>query len=101
SLPALMEMSKRYGDDLFTKFGFLDSFNPTFIFDVKVQHGRVVKGKSWFDGDYIGIDQGVLFAMIENYRSGFIWKVMKKNPHIILGLQRAGFSGGWLEQIKN
>jgi hypothetical protein len=101
SLAALMEMRKRYGDDLFTKFGFLDSFNPTFSFDVKVQHGQILYGKGWFDGDYIGIDQGVLFAMIENYRSGMVWKVMKKNPHIIRGLQRAGFTGGWLEKIKN
>ncbi len=96
-IPALMEMRKRYGDDLFTKYGFLDSFNPTFTFDVKVQHGRVFPGKGWIDGDYIGIDQGVLFAMIENYRSGLIWEVMKKNPHIVRGLHRAGFTGGWLE----
>jgi hypothetical protein len=101
SLPALIEMRKHYRDDLFTEFGFRDSFNPSFTFDVKVQHGRVRNGKGWFDGDYLGIDQGVLFAMIENYRSGLIWKVMRKNPHIILGLQRAGFSGGWLEKIKN
>jgi hypothetical protein len=101
-LPALMEMRSRYGEDLYSEFGFLDSFNPTFTFDIKVQHGRVVAGKGWFDGDYLGIDQGVLFAMIENYRSGLIWNVMRKNPHIIRGLQRAGFTGGWLsEAIKN
>jgi hypothetical protein len=100
-LPALMEMRSRYGEDLFSEFGFLDSFNPTFTFDIKVQHGRVVPGKGWFDGDYLGIDQGVLFAMIENYHSGLIWKVMRKNPHIIRGLQRAGFTGGWLSAMKD
>ncbi len=35
--------------------------------------------------------------MIENYRSGFVWNVMKKNPHVVRGLRRAGFRGGWLE----
>jgi hypothetical protein len=98
SLPALMEMRRRYGKDLFAQYGFLDAFNPTFTFNVKVQHGRVIPGKGWFDSDYIGIDQGVLFTMIENYRSKFIWKVMKKNPHIIRGLRHAGFTGGWLDE---
>ena len=35
--------------------------------------------------------------MIENYRSGFIWDVMRRNPHIRKGLERAGFTGGWLQ----
>jgi hypothetical protein len=34
--------------------------------------------------------------MIENYRSGFVWKVMRRNPYIRRGLERAGFEGGWL-----
>jgi hypothetical protein len=35
--------------------------------------------------------------MIENYRSEFVWKVMRKNPYIQRGLKRAGFTGGWLD----
>ena len=50
----------------------------------------------WFDGDYLGIDQGPI-VLIENYRRELLWKMMKKNPHIVRGLCRAGFSGGWLE----
>jgi hypothetical protein len=34
--------------------------------------------------------------MIENYRSALIWRVMRKNPYLRRGLERAGFSGGWL-----
>jgi hypothetical protein len=34
--------------------------------------------------------------MIENYRSGFLWRLMRRGPYIIDGLCRAGFSGGWL-----
>ena len=35
-----------------------------------------------------------------NYRNGFVWKVMKRNPHIRVGLERAGFTGGWLEEAR-
>jgi hypothetical protein len=38
--------------------------------------------------------------MIENWRSDFVWKVMKKNPYIRKGLERAGFTGGWLMRSK-
>jgi hypothetical protein len=36
--------------------------------------------------------------MIENYRTGLVWKYMKKSPYIRRGLERAGFTGGWLAQ---
>jgi hypothetical protein len=41
-----------------------------------------------------------MLAMIENARSGLIWRTMRKNPHLIRGLKRAGFRGGWLDQTK-
>ena len=59
--------------------------------------GRLVPGEGWFDNEYLGIDQGPILLMIENYRSGFVWKVMRDNPYIRKGLQRAGFTGGWLD----
>jgi hypothetical protein len=34
--------------------------------------------------------------MIENYRSGLIWQLMRRCPHIVTGLRRARFTGGWL-----
>ena len=37
--------------------------------------------------------------MIENHRSGFVWEVMRRNPHLQRGLQRAGFTGGWLDAL--
>ena len=60
--------------------------------------GRVDPAQGWFDVDYLGIDQGPIVAMIENHRSGLVWKVMRKNPHIVRGLRRAGFTGGWLAE---
>src|SRR5207248_178412 len=73
--------------------------NPSFTYaDVKMQYGQVVGDVGWVASDYIGIDQGPIVAMIENYRSGLIWKTMQRNPYLQRGLQRAGFTGGWLEQ---
>jgi hypothetical protein len=34
--------------------------------------------------------------MVENHRSNLIWRVMRRNPHLRRGLERAGFTGGWL-----
>ena len=50
----------------------------------------------WFDDDYLGIDQGPILAMIENWRSGLVWRVMRDNKHVRRGLLAAGFRGGWL-----
>ncbi|HEU4523208.1 MAG TPA: glucoamylase family protein [Thermoanaerobaculia bacterium] len=99
STAAIVEMIRRYGDHLYQQYGFLDAFNDTLdLTGLQLQHGRVVPGAGWFDSDYLGIDQGPIVAMIENHRSGLVWEVMKKNEHVVRGLKRAGFTGGWLEQ---
>src|SRR5690606_21370183 len=98
TIPALKAMRERYGDDLYGEYGFRDAFNPTFTFtDVPNLKGSVVPGKGWFDVDYLGIDQGPIICMIENYRTGMIWEKMRESPYIVTGLCRAGFTGGWLE----
>lgn len=99
-IPTLVAMRERYGERIFSTYGFLDAFNPTFVIDVPVQHGRVDPGVGWFDTDYLGIDQGPILAMIENYRSGLVWDVMRRNPHIERGLRAAGFTGGWLDTAR-
>ncbi len=98
TIPALQAMRDRYGAHLYSQYGFLDSFNPTFDVDVRVQHGRVVPGVGWFDTDYLGIDQGPILAMIENHRTGLVWRHMREHPAIIRGLKRAGFTGGWIDR---
>jgi len=97
AIPAIREMSTRYGSNLYAQYGFLDAFNPTLRTTEELKHGRVDPKQGWFDVDYLGIDEGPIVAMIENHRSGLVWKTMRRNPHIIRGLQRAGFTGGWLE----
>ncbi|WP_230474765.1 glucoamylase family protein [Dyella monticola] len=97
-VPALEAMKQRYGSDVYDRYGFVDAFNPSVDVSTHVEEGRIVPGKGWFDTLQIGIDQGPIVLMIENWRSGFVWKVMRSNPYIRKGLQRAGFTGGWLEQ---
>ena len=96
-LPALATMRARYGDHLYSTYGFIDAFNPSFDFNAHPKNGMRVAGLGWFDGDYLGIDEGPIIAMIENYRSDLIWRVMRGNPYVRRGLTRAGFTGGWLE----
>jgi len=98
AIPAMREMSTRYGTNLYSQYGFLDAFNPTLRTTEKLKHGRVDPAQGWFDIDYLGIDEGPIVAMIENYRSELVWKTMRKNPHIVRGLKRAGFTGGWLDK---
>jgi hypothetical protein len=97
TVPALKAMRARYGDSLFGQYGFVDAFNPTYRnASVRAQHGSIVDGVSWFDTDYLGIDQGPILGMIENYRTGLVWRLMRQSPYIRRGLDRAGFTGGWL-----
>jgi len=96
SIPAIGTMIRTWGDHLYQQYGFLDSFNTSIGFITPVQMGHITPGVGWFDNDYLGIDQGPLVCMLENYRSGLVWRVMRGNPHLVRGLRRAGFSGGWL-----
>jgi hypothetical protein len=91
-------MRDLYGDLLYNEYGFSDAFNPRFDFEgAEPVKGIIHPGRGWFDSDQLGIDQGPILLMIENYRPGFIWEVMEKNAYLVRGLCRAGFTGGWLE----
>jgi hypothetical protein len=52
--------------------------------------------RGWISEGYFGLDQGIILLMIENHRSGLIWKLMRNSAPIRTGLKRAGFEGGWL-----
>jgi hypothetical protein len=91
-VPALKALRDEY-PKLWTRYGFLDAFNLSFI-TPETPYG-------WYDHDHLGIDQGPIVIMIENLRNGLVWETMKKNPYIVNGLRRAGFTGGWLEMPVN
>ncbi|GAB4027111.1 glucoamylase family protein [Spirosoma gilvum] len=94
-LPALRTMKAKYSGKLYGEYGFRDAFNPTYHYPSAYAYGSTNSG--WFDVDYLGIDQGPILLMAENARTGFVWNLMKHNPHIRKGLERAGFTGGWLK----
>lgn len=96
-IPAAEAMRREHGDRLYGKYGFFDSFNPSFRWtDKKLSNGRVDPAKGWYDTDYIGIDQGPILLGAANYRNDFVWKRMRTCAPIRKGLKAAGFTGGWL-----
>lgn len=94
-------MKEQYGDYVYDTYGFVNAFDPSFDGSATPEHGRYVPGKGWFETMQLGIDQGPIVLMIENWRSGLVWRVMRKNPYVRKGLERAGFTGGWLSQATN
>ena len=75
-VPTLHHFYDTYGAQLFSTYGFRDAFNL---------------GANWWDTDYIGIDQGPIIIMIENYRTNRVWNRFMQNADVQRGLQRAGF----------
>jgi hypothetical protein len=90
-LPTLEHWSKAY-PNMENEYGLVCSFNPTFP-------SRGSGPSGWISKDHFALDQGPVILMIENYRSGLIWQLMRRCPYVVEGLRRAGFSGGWLTMI--
>ena len=70
------------GDKLFGPYGFYDAFSET---------------DNWYPQRYLAIDQGPIAVMIENYRTGLLWKLFMSHPDVQNGLKKLGFK--W--QIKS
>jgi hypothetical protein len=77
SLAALRHMYATYRTQIWGPYGFKDAFNPS---------------RQWFALDTLGIDQGPIVLMIENFRTGRIWQAMMAHPAIQRGLARAEFA---------
>lgn len=75
-LPTIESMLEKYGNKIWGKYGFYDSFNPT---------------ANWVNDDFIGIDQGPMLIMIENFRTGLVWNYVMKDPIIQKGLNKLGY----------
>jgi hypothetical protein len=71
-------------------YGFKASFNASYPGD---RHHAV----GWVSPYHFGINEGPTVLMIENHRSGLVWKLMRRCAAIERGLRRAGFTGGWLD----
>ncbi|MPN02572.1 hypothetical protein SDC9_149788 [bioreactor metagenome] len=77
SMRALHFFYYKLGDKLWKEYGFSDAFNLS---------------KNWFDTQHIAIDQGPVIAMIENYRTGLLWKLFMSSAEIGDGLAKLGFT---------
>ena len=50
-----------------------------------------VKPKIGIPKRYLAIDQGPIVVMIENYRTGLLWKLFMSHPDVQTGLKKLGF----------
>ncbi len=67
------------------RYGFKASFNPTYPTTSGNPHG-------WVSPWHFGLNEGPTVLMVENYRTGLLWQVMRRCRYITEGLQRAGFT---------
>jgi hypothetical protein len=87
-IPTVEHFNRAY-PQLRGKYGLTCSLNPTFQDGSKREQG-------WVSEFYYGINVGPNVIMIENFRSGLIWRLMRQCPYVVEGLRKAGFTGGWL-----
>ena len=64
------------GDRIWSDYGFVDAFSET---------------AGWYATSHLAIDQGPIVVMIENARSGLLWRLFMSCPEIAVGLRRLGF----------
>jgi len=76
SMAALKFFYRQLGDRLWGVYGPHDAFNL---------------GRNWFSPVYMGLDQAPIVVMVENYRTGLIWKMFMSNPEIQPMLDKIGF----------
>jgi hypothetical protein len=72
-----------------SEYGLVCSVNPTYRASGHHKQG-------WISDAHFALDQGPVIIMIENYRSGLMWRLMRRSEPIVRGLRRAGFAGSWL-----
>jgi hypothetical protein len=83
-LRALRHLLGVYGERLWGRHGFTDAFC--------VERG-------WYADTFLAIDQGPIIAMIENHRSGLLWRLFMSVPEVQQGLQRLGFESPWIRGV--
>jgi hypothetical protein len=75
SMKALKHFYFDLGDKLWSEYGFVDAFSE--------EH-------NWYAKSHLAIDQGPIICMIENYRSGLLWKLFMSSPDVKKGLDKLG-----------
>ncbi len=77
SMNAIKYFYYTLGDKMWGTYGFHDAFN--------ISNG-------WFATSYLAIDQGPIIVMIENYRTGLLWKLFMSAPEIQSAKTKLGFT---------
>lgn len=83
SMQALKHFYYDLGDRIWGDYGFADGFSET---------------RGWYAQSHLAIDQGPIVVMIENYRTGLIWKLFMKIPEVQAGLKKLGFTTPWISR---
>lgn len=83
SMKALKHFYYDLGDKIWSEYGFVDAFNET---------------KGWYASSHLAIDQGPIIVMIENYRTGLLWKLFMSCPEIQNGLQKLNFESPYIKK---
>jgi len=76
SLKVVRHLYEDLGDKVFGEFGFYDAFS---------------EGENWYPKRYLAIDQGPAIVMIENHRTGLLWKLFMSAPEIQVAKDKLGF----------
>lgn len=81
SMAAIRHWYDHLRDKIWGKYGFYDAFSEQ---------------ADWYPPRYLAIDQGPEVPMIENYRSGLLWRLFMSCPEVLSGLKKLGFQTPWL-----
>jgi len=82
SLLAMKHFYNDLGDKIWSEYGFVDGFSE--------QH-------DWYAKSHLAIDQGPIVVMIENQRSGLLWKLFMNSPEVQRGLKKLGFESPYVK----
>lgn len=82
TMQVLRHFFSAHGDRIWGRYGFIDAF---------------CEEQGWYADSFLAIDQGPIIIMIENYRSGLLWKLFMRIPEIQAGLRKLGFASPYLE----
>jgi len=82
-MQALRHFLTHHGEKAWGRYGFVDAF---------------CEQQGWYADTYLAIDQGPIVVMMENHRSGLLWKLFMSVPEVRLGLRRLGFSSPHLKE---
>jgi hypothetical protein len=82
SMAAMKHWYNDMKDKLWGPYGFYDAFSEQ---------------DNWYPPHYLAIDQGPIVVMMENYRTGLLWKLFMSCPEIKSGLKKLNFESPYLK----